>query len=176
MYASIKAMTLLIVLALTTGCMAMYQPDPSVINDQYYEQIREWQNRIRQEGWSENLVGDVIHKCVLLSKYEYDRGDHWATPGEFMQRGFRGDCEDIAVFGMGTLKRLEYPHDVRILAVKTLTGDHAVLKVQVPGKNGIAWKIYETVPMPLIEVDQLFYRPIVEFDDKVIVYFQNQRS
>ena len=154
----------------------MPQPDPSVINNQYLEQIKEWQNRISEEGWTESLVGEIMKKNLRLTRYVFDKGDHWATPKEFIQAGFRGDCEDIAAFLMGTLKRLEYPHGVRILAVKTLSGDHAVLKVQLPGKNGIDWKIYDTVQVPFLEIEQQFYRPIVEFDDKVIIYFQQKKS
>jgi hypothetical protein len=48
-----------------------------------------------------------------------------------------------------------------------------VLKVEMPDGQ---WKMYETVPVPLCEFDQLFYRPIVEFDEKSIVYYKNMAS
>jgi len=160
-------------LFLLGGCAAFYQPEPEKIHGMYYEQIREWQKRVQEQGWTQQSVDDVVKGCLKLVKYEVEDNDRWDTPQEFIRKGFRGDCEDIAVFMMATLKRLNYAHGVRILGVKTLMGDHAVLKVEMP--DGI-WKMYETVPVPLCEFDQLFYRPIVEFDDKTIVYYQPGRS
>jgi len=167
----IRSIVTILLFALTAGCSALHQPNPNAINNLYRDQIIEWQKRIAEQGWVENLVDDVVNGCIRFSKYEKERGDHWATPKEFREKGFKGDCEDIAVFTMGTLKNLNYPHKVRILAVRTLTGDHAILKIEVPGELSKRWKIYETVPVPLVEFDQLFYRPIVEFDDKEIFYF-----
>ena len=140
----------------------------------HYEQIKEWQDRIKKEGWKEGLVDDVINHCILLSKYRSDgEKDQWDMPHMFIQQGFQGDCEDIATFMWATLKRLEYPRHIRILVVKTLLGDHTVVKVELPqGK----WKMYETVPVPLDQFDHLFFIPIVEFDDKVIIYYKRQRS
>ena len=158
-------------LILTAGCMAFYQPAPDNIDGYYYEQIKDWQKRIEKEGWAENLVDDVINKCVKFSKYQTEKKDHWDTPREFMQRGFKGDCEDFAIFMMATLKRLKYPYNVRVRAVKTLIGDHVVLRVEMPDEK---WKSYETVPVPLDEIDRLFYRPIVEFDEKNIIFFERK--
>ena len=168
-----RLVIIILFLSATAGCMAFYQPAPSEINDQYYNQIKEWQNRINSEGWGESIVKDVVNQCIRLAKYRKEKSDHWDTPREFMERGFQGDCEDIAVFIMATMRRLNYPHKVRILAVKTLTGDHAILRVETPDGQ---WKVFETVPMPLGEFDRLFYRPIVEFDEKNIVYFNFKNS
>ncbi len=114
-----------------------------------------------------------MNQCLKFAKYRTEKEDHWDTPKEFIQRGFQGDCEDIAVFIMATLKQLKYPYNIRIMTVKALTGDHAVLKVQMPNTK---WKIYETVPVPLCQIDRLFYRPIVEFDEKNIIYFEQKGS
>lgn len=157
-----------LLLAICTGCAGMYQPNPAQIDTRYFDQIKEWQQRIANEGWTAELVDDVVKACIRLASYKAEEGDYWATPKEFRQHGFTGDCEDIAIFAMGTLKRLGYPYGVRILAVNTLAGDHAVLKVQV---NAQEWKIHETMPRPLVEFDQLFYRPIVEFDENEIIYY-----
>ena len=156
-----------------TGCLSFYQPDPAGVNVIYDFQIKEWQERVIKEGWSENIVEDVVNQCIKLSKYKTEDFDHWDTPKEFREKGFQGDCEDIAVFAMSTLKRLEYPYGVRILAVKALFGYHAILKVEMPARD---WKIYETVPLPLNEIDRLFYRPIVEFDEKTIVYYKEKNQ
>lgn len=160
-------------LIFATGCAGFYQPAPERINGLYHDQIKDWQKRVQEQGWSRNIVDEVVHGCLKLVKYEPEDTDHWDTPQEFIQKGFRGDCEDIAVFFMATLRRLDYPHGVRILGVETLLGDHAVLKVEMPDGQ---WKMYETVPVPLCEFDQLFYRPIVEFDEKIIVYYKSTAS
>ena len=155
------------------GCTAFYQPAPSTLDGAYYEQIRDWQDRVRQEGWTRNLLDDVVKGCLRLAKYRLEKDDHWDTPREFMEKGFQGDCEDIAVFILATLKRLGYEKPVRVMAVKTLMGDHALVKVALPRGD---WKTYETVPVPLGEVDRLFYRPIVEFDEERILYYEKKRS
>ncbi|MEW6668902.1 MAG: hypothetical protein AB1512_27145 [Thermodesulfobacteriota bacterium] len=152
------------------GCAGTYQAAPERIHGIYFDQIKEWQKRIQENGWSRQDLDDVVQGCLKYVKYEAETDDHWDTPQEFMNKGFRGDCEDIAVFMMATLRRLQYPRSVRILAVKTLMGDHAVLKVEMPDGSS---KMYETVPVPLIEIDQLFYRPIVEFDENTIVYYKS---
>ena len=169
-----KLMAILPIFFFTAGCMAFYQPAPNRIDGLYYQQIKDWQNRIQKEGWVETLVDEVVDQCLKFSKFRQDQGDHWDTPKEFMKRGFQGDCEDIAIFMMATLRRLEYPHHVRVLAVETLVGDHhAVLKVEMPDTK---WKIFETLPMPLNEIDRLFYKPIVEFDDNHIIYYASKNS
>ncbi len=155
------------------GCAAFYQPAPSTLDGAYHRQILDWQERVRKEGWTRNLVDDVVDGCLKLAKYRMERDDHWDTPREFMEKGFQGDCEDIAVFIMATLKRLEYDQPVRLMAVKTLMGDHAVVRVAMPRGD---WKTYETIPVPLGQVDRLFYRPIVEFDEVRILYYEKKRS
>lgn len=156
-------------LFLAAGCAVYHQPAPERIHGLYHEQIKDWQKRVQEQGWSHSRVDEVVKGSLNLVLYEPEETDHWDTPQEFIRKGFKGDCEDIAVFLMDTLKRLDYPHGVRVLAVKALLGDHAVLKVEMPDGK---WKMYETIPIPLCEFDQLFfYRPIVEFDDKTIVYY-----
>lgn len=130
----------------------------------YYRQIREWQQRIEKEGWAENRVEQVLNWSLGFVTYEMEIDDHWATPKEFVRNGFRGDCEDIAIFLMGTLKRLNYPHRIRILAVTGVFENHALLKVEMPDGT---WKIYDTYsdnPYSL----HAYYRPLVEFDEKNI--------
>jgi len=155
------------------GCAGFYRPAPEQTHGLYRDQIRDWQKRVHEQGWSRSTVDEVIKSSLSLVKFEPEEEDHWDTPKEFIAKGFRGDCEDIAVFMMATLKRLDYPNGVRILGVKSLTGDHAVLKVEMPDGE---WKMYETVPIPLVEIDQLFYRPIVEFDEKSIVYYNGAHA
>ncbi len=155
------------------GCMSFYKPSQSRINGLYHEKIKEWQLRIKEEGWSEGLVDDIVKGTVRLTEYRHEECDRWDTPKEFIRRGFQGDCEDIAIFLMATLKRLEYPYGVRVLAVSAYQQDHALLRVKLPDAD---WKTYETVHLPLGEIDRLFYRPIVEFDEKDIIYFKKKTS
>lgn len=152
-----------------SGCAALHQPVATdQLNGKYYDQIKEWQRRIKKDGWTKNTIDEVMDQCIVLAKYRMEKIDHWDTPKEFMENGFQGDCEDIAVFMMATLKRLNYPHKVHVVAVSTWLRDHAILKVEMP--NG-KWKNYETVPLPFQGIDRLFYKPIVEFDENEIIYY-----
>ncbi|MFC1868261.1 hypothetical protein ACFL0H_09030 [Thermodesulfobacteriota bacterium] len=38
------------------------------------------------------------------------------------------------------------------------------------------WRNYETIPLPFQEIDRLFYRPIVEFDENDIIYHAKKIS
>ena len=156
---------------LITACTPFHQSSYQRLNGTYYERIKDWQQRIKKYGWSENLIDEVMDQILQLATFRTEYYDHWDTPQEFMRRGFRGDCEDIAIFMMATLKRLKYPDKVRVMAVETLKQDHAVLKVQTP--NG-KWKIYDTLQKPLSEINRLFYKPIFEFDENDIIYYERK--
>jgi hypothetical protein len=97
--------------------------------------------------------------------------DHWDTPKEFMRKGFSGDCEDITVFMMGTLKRLGYPHRVRVLIVEGLFEDHALLRLEMP-EGG--WKVYDVVPPDVPTPEWYQLRPVVEFDETGVDWFPSQ--
>jgi hypothetical protein len=58
--------------------------------------------------------------------------------------------------------------------VRTLRGDHALLKVAMP--CGKRWKVYETLPRPFDALDQMFYRPMFEFDEKAVVFIDGKAS
>ncbi len=151
------------------GCSPVYfQPkDPGM---DYRLNIEQWQRRVRQEGWSKKLVGNVINSCLKISKYEPEPShqDHWKTYAEF-QMDFRGDCEDIATFMYGTLKRLEYPYALKLRIIRMPAGDHAVLMVQLPTGQ---WKMYNSIPMPGDFLDIALARTVVEWDDQQIYYPQ----
>jgi len=79
---------------------------------------------------------------------------------------FNGDYEDIGSLIFGTFKRLEYPYKVRLLIVETIQfSDHLLVKVELPDGR---WKKYDTVKLFLSEIDGLFYRPKIEFDENHI--------
>ena len=142
------------------GCSAIIQPADK--QAQYMQQIIDWQKRIQEEGWNESLIRKIIKDCVWISKYVTEEGDHWQTPLEFINNDFQGDCEDFASFQWGTLKKLGCPYPVRMAGVATAwPTDHAVLRVQLP----TGWKTFESVPVPGCELDGLFYRVFVEWDE-----------
>jgi hypothetical protein len=145
-----------------SGCVFLQPKDPAGV---YEMNVIEWQERIKKEGWSKRMVDEITAQCASIAAFRFEETDYWMTPREFIEAGFKGDCEDIAIFQMGTLKRLGYPHRVRIRIVKTLTGHHAICRVELP--NG-KWKSYESVRMPLYQIDALFYRTILDFDEKGI--------
>lgn len=131
--------------------------------------IKEFKNRVAQEGWSNEMVVELLVKSQKLTRAALDIEDHWDTPQEFVDRNFEGDCEDIAIFMLATLRTLGYPHQARILAAKTMFVDHALLKVEMPDNT---WHVFETTQAINTKV-RLAYTPIVEFDEKRIIFAQN---
>ena len=131
--------------------------------------IQEFKNRVAQEGWSNEMVVEILVKSQKLTRAALDIEDHWDTPQEFVDRNFEGDCEDIAIFMLATLRTLGYPHQARILAAKTMFVDHALLKVEMPDNT---WQVFETTQAINTKV-RLAYTPIVEFDEKRIIFAQN---
>ncbi len=151
------------------GCSPVYfqSKDPGT---EYRESIEQWQQKVRKEGWSEDLVNGIIDSCLKIAKYEPEKMslDHWKTYGEF-QNDFRGDCEDIATFFYGTLKRLGCPYATKLRIIRMPAGDHAVLMVKLPNSN---WKMYNSIPVPGDFLDIALSRTVVEWDDRHIYYPQ----
>jgi len=137
----------------------------------YREKIQDWQTRIQREGWSENQVRSILRDFRSMATYRLEIGDHWDTPREFMAKGFASDCKNIAAFEMGVLKRLGYPHAVRILIVHALFEDHALLRIELP-EGG--WKVYDVVPEDVPTPEARLLKPIVEFDEKRVEWYPSQ--
>ena len=163
-----RVLAIVLSLLLIAGC-ATGRPEP-VRNQEapYGKKIKDWQERIRREGWTEAGVRGLLADCRNMVRYQLELKDHWSTPREFIADGFEGDCEDIATFLMGTLKRLGYRHSVRILVVRGLFNYHALLKVELPEGR---WAVFETMPGGRLEVAPSLLQPIVEFDESHIAYF-----
>lgn len=153
---------------LASGCAPSMPPGREWVRPAYREKIEEWQMRIRREGWTDNKVHSALVQFRGLAAYRVEIGDHWDTPGEFMKRGFSGDCEDITVYMMGTLRRLGYERAVRVLIVEDLFEDHALLRVEMP-EGG--WKIYDVVAADVPVRQQERLRPVVEFDEALVNWF-----
>ncbi|MGD9211177.1 MAG: hypothetical protein PVI90_10395 [Desulfobacteraceae bacterium] len=162
-----QKLIILLFITFLVGCSPAYF-QPQQPGKEYLDLIKDWQDRILQEGWNESFVDEIMAKCVFLSKYKADpKGmDHWMTYREFIDT-FQGDCEDIAAFMYGTLKRLNYPEPIRMRILRMPMGDHAV--VMVRSANG-RWKMFNSVPTPGQFIDLAFSRILVEWDDERIYY------
>jgi hypothetical protein len=167
------------------SCAALYQPaklhEDDGIKVKYEEQRKDWQERVQKEKWSENLVDEIVQTSQVFAQYTTDKNpgyrwknDYWFTPKEMIEAEFKGDCEDIGSLILGTLKKLNYPYDVRLLIVETIQlSDHLLVKVQLPDGR---WKKYETVKLFMSELDAIFYRPKIEFDENHIWTYNSKRS
>lgn len=131
--------------------------------------IKDFQQRIAREGWSNEMVVELLVESQKLTRASLEIEDHWDTPQEFVAKNFEGDCEDIAIFMLATLRTLGYPHQARVLAAKTMFADHALLKVEMPDNS---WQVFETT-RAINPKARLAYTPIVEFDEKRIIFAQN---
>jgi predicted transglutaminase-like cysteine proteinase len=152
----------------------------------YYRAIHQWQDTfdrnsvqnldvpqlesiraaIARDGWNNKTVEDTIEEIRKLTCPVMETSGHWDTPKEFVANNLQGDCKDIAIFLYAMLKRLDYPKQVRIFAVKTEFIDHAMLKVQMPDNS---WKVFDTVKKTEHNT-QFVYTPIVEFNDHEIFF------
>jgi len=164
---------LLVLLTSPWGCAGQETLNRERVNPIYQEKIRDWQRKIQREGWSESGVDSVLTEARGLLTYRMEIRYHWETPKEFRGRGFSGDCEDIAVFMMATLRRLEYPHKIRVLIVKSLFEDHALLRVEMPGGG---WKPYDVASSAVRPLDSSRLTPVVEFDETTVVWHSMKGS
>ena len=153
---------------LVSGCSTMGTPAQESVHQPFRDMIKEWQMRIQREGWSESQVHSILFDFRTLVTYNSKALDHWDTPKEFIQKGFSGDCLDIAVFMMGTLKRLGYPYRIKIVIVKALIEGHALLRVEMADGG---WRIYDVVPRSIPNPRIGLIRPVVEFDDRQASWF-----
>jgi hypothetical protein len=156
---------------LATGCATTTNDSRSWVHPVYQEKIREWQTRIQREGWTEGQVHSLLLQFRQLATYRMEIDDHWDTPRDFMERGFSGDCKNIAVYEMGVLKQLGYPYGIRILIVHAMFEDHALLKVEMPGGG---WKAYDVVPESVPVPKPALLKPVAEFDEKMVGWFAPQ--
>ena len=152
---------------LLIGCSPVFT-QPKNPGMQYYKEIKSWQERTTEHGWTRQDVNEIMSQCLRLAKYESEKPgkDHWKTYHEFLIN-FKGDCEDIAVFMFGTLRRLGYPHGLKLRAIKMPLGDHAVIMVQMEDGK---WVMYNSVPIPGDFFDLALSSFIVDWDETNILY------
>ena len=150
-----------------------YAGPGKVLHPVYLQKIKEWQTRIQREGWLENEVHSILVEFRSLARYRIEIVDHWDTLKEFMEAGFSGDCMNIVVFLMATLRSVGYSNQMRLLVAKSLFEDHALLHLELPDGR---WRVYDVVPrsVPRVEMDAL--KPVVKFDEKRIVWFPPEKG
>lgn len=148
------------------NCTPVYfQPRHS--GEDYRWAVERWQQRSKAQAWTEAFVDEVVAECLRCARFEPEDGDdYWKTYREFL-RDFTGDCEDIAVFMFGTLKRLGCPYEIRLRIVREPLGDHAVLAVRLSDGR---WKVYNTVRAFGAALDVWLSRIVVEWDLENIYY------
>lgn len=161
----------LVLFLFTCGCATEGTTQRERIQPVYRQKIEEWQMKIRSEGWSDSQVHSILKHFRGLATYRMEIQDHWDTPKEFIQKGFTGDCEDITAYMMGTLKRLGYPYPIRILIVRNLFEDHALLLLQMPEGR---WEVYDVVRRDVPSLQIKLLKPIVAFDEKRTYWFATQ--
>ena len=161
----------LLLAALLFGCATTGPEDSSSLHPVYREKIKDWQMRIQREGWSENEVHSLLRDFRSMATYRMEIGNHWDTPKEFMDKGFASDCKNIATYEMGALKKIGYPHQVRILIVHALFEDHALLRIELP-EGG--WKVYDVVPQNVPTPEARLLKPVVEFDEKRVEWYPSE--
>lgn len=132
--------------------------------------IKNFRQRVAQEGWTDQAVVEILTATQKLTRPVMKTDNHWDTPQEFVARNFEGNCADIAIFMLATLKSLGYPYQARILAAKTMFVDHALLKVEMPDGS---WQVFETTRATNPAM-RLAYAPIVEFDERQIIFAQKR--
>jgi hypothetical protein len=156
-----KRLLLIFLLLLLTGCSLVRNPVD--VKAQYLDQIKEWQQRQKKEGWTISLVDEIVRETRWRASYVPDAlgTDYWDTFRESYNKGFRGDCEDIAVAIIGTLKHLGYPHKAMVRIVTTITpADHAIAVIEMPDGE---MREYNSVVSTALDV--LFYRRVLDFDE-----------
>lgn len=116
-----------------------------------------------QAGQPRRAQLDAVNRWANAKPYVEDWvnwqvGDYWETPGEFIARG--GDCEDFAIAKYFSLVRLGFPvHDLRIVVVSdTRThGFHAALAVRL---DGTVWLLDNLLPAAVPMESQPQYVPV----------------
>ena len=160
----------LLYILIFAGCAISPMIQPSNPYRTYFIDLQKWAERSDKEGWSENLVDDVVAGCIWVSAYNLGETtaseDGYKTIQAFYDNGMQGQCYQYSLFMLQTLlDYLDYPYQVRILAVHAIGGDHALLKVELPDGT---WKTYETTRgLPGI-VDRIFDRQFLE------IYFDKE--
>lgn len=100
---------------------------------------------MRQLEEINRFVNDVMPYLTDSENYS-GLTDYWAAPLEFLRRS--GDCEDFAIIKFVSLIHLGFSHEqMRIVVVMDVLRNlpHAVLAVQIDGKNYILDSLFDSV-------------------------------
>jgi predicted transglutaminase-like cysteine proteinase len=110
---------------------------------------------------------ESVHRLVNARPYRsdveaYGRGDHWATPLEFLAKA--GDCEDFAIFKYFLLRRLGFePSALRIVLGRDSAsgGSHAILVALIDG----ATLVLDNTRNSVVDAASIRFDPIYSFNE-----------
>ncbi|MEE9250742.1 MAG: transglutaminase-like cysteine peptidase [Alphaproteobacteria bacterium] len=135
-------------------------------------------NKCHLQDWGAFLEGlrgdDPMEQLDRVNRYmneapyitdprNYNVADHWATLGQFFNRG--GDCEDYAIAKFMSLRALGWDNaHMRIVLVQDLNLKipHAVLVVY---RDGVAWVLDNQFKQLIAADDIHHYRPVFSLNE-----------
>jgi len=102
---------------------------------------KRFMDSVKKYSKSQQLKKVNLYLNQLLPQYDsviQKKNDHWATPKEFLLKGF-GDCEDYVIIKYYSLLKLGFDEKklfITIVKVKNSRGDHMVLSYfKEPGRS-----------------------------------------
>ena len=129
-----------------------------------------WQERIKQEGWSDNMVSEIISYLYDLESYTVfgicGKFDYWCSPKQFKMVGYKGSCMSLTGHHYHVFRYLKYPYGLRLEFVRLWGFGHIILKIQ--RKDG-SWRMMDSdLSYGLKLLDRPFYFKVIQWDDKEI--------
>ena len=101
----------------------------------------------------------------------YGASDYWASPAEFLQRGF-GDCEDYSIAKYTALRALGWSVDslqIVVLRDHKYSVDHAVLAAKFEGQ----WYLLDNRASRVLSPSEVpFYQPIYAVNESQLTVFE----
>lgn len=103
-----------------------WQPMPAdSINPKWAAAVAAWSDPDRVPNIHFGGLADLNAKINGMVRYRRDRGgDHWQTPEELVE-SHTGDCEDIALFKYGLLRKIGYDASIVIVNDRVARTGHA---------------------------------------------------
>lgn len=137
---------------------------------QYNPDMAAWKLRIAEEGWTEEVIHDLINYLQKLMLYapvgKCGTVTGTCSPLMFQKAGYIGMCTSCGSYIYHTFKYLGYPRGVRIGLVRIFGGGHQVTRIEL--ENG-KWKMINSFDaFGLHYLDEPFYFKVIDFDDNII--------
>lgn len=147
---------------LFSGCALTSIP---AVREEYRGNIKQWQQIIKEEGWSHSLAEEVVSTTLSLCRYDGSDTYRWATPTTFLRQEMTGDCLEFAAQLLATFTFLEFPYGkrCRIVWPPYQPGYHAVFRYEWPRE---VWHHVEVTPTLTTWFEKYLFVTVIEFDDK----------